>query len=68
MRMADQDVVDMLPRSVEIAIGNVGDPDVVKAAVETCNKVIYYATARSAITVDLIRVDYQGVYNVTKAF
>ena len=68
MRMADQDVVDMLPRSVEIAIGDVGDPDAVKAAVEGCNKVIYCATARSAITADLIRVDYQGVYNVTKAF
>ena len=66
--MADQDVVDMLPRSVEIAMGNVGDLNPVKAAVEGCNKVIYCATARFAITVDLIRVDYQGVYNVTKAF
>lgn len=68
MRKADQEVVDMLPRSVEIAIGDVGDPDAVKAAVEGCNKIIYCATARSAITGDLNRVDYQGVYNATKAF
>lgn len=68
VRKADQEVVDMLPRSVEIAIGDVGDPDAVKAAVEGCNKIIYCATARSAITGDLNRVDYQGVYNATKAF
>ena len=68
MRKADQDEVDMLPRLVEIAISDVGDPDAVKAAVEGCNKIIYYAIAHSAITDDLTRVDYQGVYNVTKAF
>lgn len=61
-------MVDMLPRSVEIVVGHVGDPNAVKAAVEGCNKIIYCATARSAITGDLNRVDYQGVYNATKAF
>ncbi|KAI9196503.1 hypothetical protein LWI28_024458 [Acer negundo] len=68
VRKADQDVVDMLPRSVEIVIGDAGDPSTIKAAVDNCNKIIYCATARSAITGDLYRVDYQGVYNLTKAF
>lgn len=58
----------MLPRSVTTVVGDVGDPLTLKAAVEGCNKVIYCATARSAITGDLNRVDYQGVCNVTKAF
>ncbi|XP_062155530.1 protein HIGH CHLOROPHYLL FLUORESCENCE PHENOTYPE 173, chloroplastic [Alnus glutinosa] len=68
VRKADEEVVNMLPRSVEVVIGDVGDPSTVKAAVEGCNKVIYCATARSAITGDLFRVDHRGVYNLTKAF
>lgn len=68
MRKADEQVVDMLPRSVEIVVGDVGDPDTLRAAVEGCNKIIYCATARSAITGDLFRVDQRGVYNLTKAF
>lgn len=58
----------MLPRSVEIVMGDVGDPTTLKAAVEGCNKIIYCATARSAITGDLFRVDHLGVYNLSKAF
>ncbi|OVA19345.1 NADH:ubiquinone oxidoreductase intermediate-associated protein 30 [Macleaya cordata] len=68
VRKADQDVIDMLPRSVEIVIGDVGESSTLNAAVEGCNKIIYCATARSTITGDLNRVDYQGVYNVSKAF
>ncbi|XP_027344510.1 uncharacterized protein LOC113857040 [Abrus precatorius] len=68
VRRADQEVVDLLPRSVEIVIGDVGDPTTVKSAVKGCNKIIYCATARSAITGDLFRVDHRGVYNLTKAF
>ncbi|KAG5016467.1 hypothetical protein AAZX31_08G222800 [Glycine max] len=68
VRRADQEVLELLPRSVEIVIGDVGDPATVKAAVEGCNKIIYCATARSAITGDLFRVDHRGVYNLTKAF
>lgn len=68
VRKADQQVVDMLPTSVEIVIGDVGDPSSLKAAVKGCNKIIYCATARSSITGDLNRVDYQGVSNLTKAF
>ncbi|XP_028759084.1 uncharacterized protein LOC114718007 [Neltuma alba] len=68
VRKDDPEVVDMLPRSVEVVIGDVGDSDTLKAAVEGCNKIIYCATARSPITADLFRVDYRGVYNLTKAF
>nr|DAD46360.1 TPA_asm: hypothetical protein HUJ06_004590 [Nelumbo nucifera] len=68
VRKAEQEVLDMLPRSVEIVIGDVGEPSSLKTAVEGCNKIIYCATARSTITGDLNRVDHQGVYNVTKAF
>ncbi|XP_057968269.1 protein HIGH CHLOROPHYLL FLUORESCENCE PHENOTYPE 173, chloroplastic [Malania oleifera] len=68
VRKSDEEVEENLPRSVEIVIGDVGDPSSVKAAVEGCNKIIYCATARSAITGDLNRVDYKGVYNLTKAF
>ncbi|RWR95601.1 hypothetical protein CKAN_02495300 [Cinnamomum micranthum f. kanehirae] len=68
VRKADQEVIDLLPRSVSVVIGDVGEPSTLKAAVEGCNKIIYCATARSTITADLYRVDYQGVYNITKAF
>lgn len=61
-------MIDLLPRSVSVVIGDVGEPAMVKAAVEGCNKIIYCATARSTITADLYRVDYQGVYNIIKAF
>lgn len=68
VRRNDPEVIEMLPRSVEIVVGDVGDPSSVQAAVSGCNKVIYCATARSTITGDLNRVDNQGVRNVTKAF
>ncbi|KAM4102298.1 hypothetical protein ACB094_05G213700 [Castanea mollissima] len=68
VRKADEEVVNMLPRSVEIVTGDVGDPYTLNAAVEGCSKIIYCATARSAITGDLVRVDYKGVCNLTKAF
>ncbi|XWS20575.1 hypothetical protein CRYUN_Cryun31cG0114000 [Craigia yunnanensis] len=68
VREADQEELDMLPRSVEIVIGDVGEPSTLQAAVEGCNKIIYCATARSTITGDLYRVDHQGVLNLTKAF
>lgn len=67
VRKADEEVVDMLPTSVEIVTGDVGEPSTLKAAVEGCNKIIYCATARSSITGDLNRVDHLGVYNLTKA-
>lgn len=68
VRKADDTAVDMLPRSIGIVFGDVGDPSTLKAAVQGCNKIIYCATARSAITGDLFRVDHRGVYNIAKAF
>jgi E1A/CREB-binding protein len=53
VRTNDPEVIDMLPRSVDIVVGDVGDPSSVQAAVSGCNKVIYCATARSTITGDL---------------
>lgn len=68
VRKDDPETLEMLPRSVKIAVGDVGEPSTVKAAVEGCNKVIYCATARSTITGDLNRVDHLGVYNLSKSF
>ncbi|EPS64207.1 hypothetical protein M569_10573, partial [Genlisea aurea] len=68
VRKADREVIDMLPTSVEIITGDVGEPSTLNAAIEGCNKIIYCATARSSITGDLNRVDHLGVYNLTKAF
>ncbi|CAH8252550.1 unnamed protein product [Arabidopsis lyrata] len=68
VRKQDEEVMSMLPRSVDIVVGDVGEPSTLKSAVESCNKIIYCATARSTITADLTRVDHLGVYNLTKAF
>ncbi|CAN6176864.1 unnamed protein product [Urochloa humidicola] len=68
VRRNDPEVTDMLPRSVDVVVGDVGDPATVKAAVSGCSKIIYCATARSTITGDLNRVDNQGVRNASKAF
>ncbi|RAL43785.1 hypothetical protein DM860_014286 [Cuscuta australis] len=67
VRKADEVVKEMLPRSVEVVVGDVGDPSALMNAVQGCNKIIYCATARFTITADLNRVDCQGVYNLTKA-
>ncbi|KAL6603525.1 hypothetical protein ACP70R_043886 [Stipagrostis hirtigluma subsp. patula] len=68
VRRNDPEVTDLLPRSVDIVVGDVGDPSTVKEAVTGCSKIIYCATARSTITGDLNRVDNQGVRNASKAF
>eukprot|EP01018_Ginkgo_biloba_P026975 Gb_02290 [translate_table: standard] len=68
VRRADPEILEMLPRSVGIVVGDVGEPSTLKDAVQGCNKIIYCATARSTITGDLNRVDRLGVYNLSKAF
>ncbi|KAF6157717.1 hypothetical protein GIB67_037290 [Kingdonia uniflora] len=68
VRKAEEEVIDILPRSVNIVTGDVGEPLTLKYAAEGCNKIIYCVTARSTITGDLNRVDHQGVYNISKAF
>ncbi|KAK9071908.1 hypothetical protein SSX86_008339 [Deinandra increscens subsp. villosa] len=66
VRNADE-VRDMLPTSVKIVIGDVGEPATLRVGVEGCNKIIYCATTRSSITVDLNRVDLR-VYITSAAF
>ncbi|GKD45239.1 hypothetical protein Tco_1269884, partial [Tanacetum coccineum] len=68
IRNVDQEVMDMLPTSVKLVIGDVGDHSALRSVVEGCNNIIYCATARSSITVDLNRVVHQGVYNLSKGF
>ncbi|MCO5606486.1 hypothetical protein L7F22_060674 [Adiantum nelumboides] len=68
VRKADPETLEALPRSVQIAVGDLGDPSSLKSAVEGCSKIIFCARARSNLTVDLIRVDRLGVYNLSKAF
>jgi hypothetical protein len=58
----------MLPRSVTVAVGDVGELSTLREAVCGCNKIIYCATARTPITGDLNRVDNQGVSNIAKVF
>ncbi|CAM6126680.1 unnamed protein product [Calypogeia fissa] len=68
VRNNDPAILEMLPRSVQIVLGDLGDPETLKTAVEGCNKIVCCATARSDVTGDLFRVDNRGVYNLSKAF
>ncbi|KAG8071882.1 hypothetical protein GUJ93_ZPchr0006g45534 [Zizania palustris] len=68
VRRNDPEGIDMLPRSVDVVVGDVVDASSVQDVVSGCNKVIYCAIARSAIMGGLNRVDNQGVRNVTKSF
>uniref|UniRef100_A0A7I4F633 NAD(P)-binding domain-containing protein n=1 Tax=Physcomitrium patens TaxID=3218 RepID=A0A7I4F633_PHYPA len=68
VRQNDEQTLEKIPRSVQIVVGDVGDPTTMKEAVEGCNKIVFCAGARSSITGDLSRVDHQGVYNLSKAF
>ncbi|GBG88070.1 hypothetical protein CBR_g46441 [Chara braunii] len=67
VREADAATKEMLPTSVEIVEGDLGDPATLKAAVAGCTKVICCVAARSVLSGDLARVDHLGVYNLSKA-
>ncbi|KAG8081081.1 hypothetical protein GUJ93_ZPchr0007g6350 [Zizania palustris] len=68
VRTNDSEGIDMLPRSMDVVVGGVVESSSAQDVVSGCNKVMYCAIARSAITGDLNRVDNQGVRNVTKSF
>lgn len=68
VRKADPEILEMLPRSVQVVVGDLGEPTTLKDAVEGCSKIIFCARARSNITVDLNRVDHLGVSYLSKAF
>eukprot|EP00898_Chlorokybus_atmophyticus_P008333 jgi/Chlat1/8500/Chrsp80S07894 len=68
LRRADEAALEIIPRSVEVVVGDVGEPSTLAQAVEGCQKVIYCARARSTLAVDITRVEQQGVQNLAKAF
>lgn len=67
VRAQDMEVLQAIPSSVEVIVGDVGEPADAARAVAGCNKVVYCAGARSTATADLYRVEQLGVYNLTKA-
>lgn len=67
VRNRDPETLEKLPRSVEVVVGDLGDPASLRSAVEGCTKVIFCARARSDISGDLIRVEQQGVDNLARA-
>lgn len=60
--------VDGVPAAVGIVFGDVGENRDCQEAVKGVHKVIYCASARSAFTGELLRVEETGVRNITKAF
>ena len=64
----DRDVSEVIPQSVEIVYGDVGDYGSCRKAMEGVDKVMCCSTARTSLTADLERVDVSGVSNLVKAF
>lgn len=61
-----QEDVEKLPGLVQVIVGDVGDVETMKNAMVGVNKVIYCASANTAVTSDLYNVECQGVKNVVK--
>ncbi len=68
VRSRNEAAVEGIPRSVEVITGDLGDYASCRAAMEGADKVICCASARSNITADLVRVEEQGIANLSKAF
>ena len=68
VRNNDPETLEKVPRACEVVVADLGDEVSLKQAVIGCNKIIFCATARTSVTVDLQRVDNQGVVNLSKAF
>ena len=68
VRNNDPDTLEKVPRACEVVVADLGDEASLKNAVIGCNKIIFCATARTSVTVDLQRVDNQGVVNLSKTF
>jgi uncharacterized protein YbjT (DUF2867 family) len=58
---------ELIPQSVEVVEGDVGDYAAVRRAVAGADKVVVCSAARSALTADLLRVEADGVANVARA-
>lgn len=63
----EEDVMDSIPRSVEVIEGDLGDYKACRNAVDGVDKVIFCAAARSTLTADLNRVDADGVAMIARA-
>ncbi|CAI7828114.1 unnamed protein product [Closterium sp. NIES-54] len=68
VRSADAETLEQLPRACQVAVADLADEVALQKAVEGCNKVVFCASARSAMAADLQRVDHMGVVNLSKAF
>ncbi|CAI5525086.1 unnamed protein product [Closterium sp. Naga37s-1] len=68
VRSADPETLEQLPRACQVAVADLADEAALQKAVEGCNKVVFCASARSAMAADLQRVDHMGVVNLSKAF
>lgn len=63
----EEDVMESIPRSVQVIEGDLGDYKACRKAVEGVDKVLFCAAARSTLTADLNRVDADGVAIVARA-
>ena len=64
---SEEDISSLIPQSVEVVWGDVGEYAACRAAVEGVDKVICCSSARTTLTADLNRVDDTGVANLTRA-
>lgn len=63
----EEDVMESIPRSVDVIEGDLGDYKACRKAVEGVDKVLFCAAARSTLTADLNRVDAEGVSLIARA-
>lgn len=63
----ESEALEAIPQSVEVIEGDLGDYKACRKAVETVDKVIFCAAARSTLTADLNRVDADGVGMLVRA-
>lgn len=68
VRNSEGDAQDVLPASVELFEGDVGNLADCQRAVEGVDKIVYCASSTIAITANINRVDEAGVGNVARAF
>ena len=67
MAEGEEDVMESIPRSVQVIEGDLGDYKACREAVNGVDKVLFCAAARSTLTADLNRVDADGVALIARA-
>lgn len=68
VRGRDQAALEAIPQSVAVVKGDIGDYSACLEAMQGCDKVISCVSARSDLTVDLRRVEEQGIQNLARAY